>query len=355
MNSEKPIRYVIFGAGAIGCVLGGLLARSGARVLCVARPAQAVALRTGLVIKQEDGEVRVRADAVTSAREIEPESGDVIIITTKSQATQEAVEELSEVYGSSARVVCLQNGVRNEEIASRRFDNVYAGLVFFSAVQLDAALVTLPRGRTIAIGRYPEGVDELSRRICEDLARAGFDAIASAHVMAMKWGKFILNLNNATHTITGQWVEQGSNDPDMRSLMYEVRDEGLRVLERAGIAAEPPAGETSPIKIRELTEKLKEPPRAPERAADLPEHLRTYASMWQDLYLGRRSNEADFLNGEVVRLGAEHGVATPYNSALLEIVNRMFEEGLKPGIHTPAELHALIRRRAATDSQDSPY
>jgi hypothetical protein len=45
-------------------------------------------------------------------------------------------------------------------------------------------------------------------------------------------------------------------------------------------------------------------------------------------------------------MGRKLAIPTPYNSTLLEIVNRMFDEGLKPGIYTPAELH-----RKATDSQ----
>jgi 2-dehydropantoate 2-reductase len=325
--------------------MGAMLARAGASVVCVARPAQAEALRRGLVIRQEADEITAKLEAVTDVRELAPASGDTLVITTKSQATEQAVAELASRYGRSSPVVCLQNGVSNEEIAARRFDNVYAGLVFFSAVQLEPSLITLPRGRTIAIGCYPAGVDQCSQVLCDDLARAGFDAIASAHVMAMKRSKFILNLNNATFAITGYWIEQGMADPDMRRLMYEVRDEGLRVLDAAGLEVEPPHGEPSPIRVREMTEKLKEPVKAPGEGAALPEERRTYASMWQDLFLGRKSGEADYLNGEIVELGKRLGIPTPYNSALLEIANRMFDEGLKPGIYKPAELHALIRSR----------
>ena len=343
MSDGKPARYVIYGAGAVGATIGGLLARAGSNVVCIARPAYAEALRQGIVLNLDGRETTVNAEAVTSIRELNPENRDIVIITTKSQMTGQVVEELAEMYDSKLRVVCLQNGVRNEEIACRKFENVYAGLVFFSAVQLEPRSISLPQGLTVSIGCYPNGVDEMARQICDDLARAGFDAPASAHVMAMKWGKLVANLNNATHAITGYWLERGMAETEMRKLMLEVREEGLRVLDAAGIAVEPPACETSPIRIREMTEKLKQPPRVPRSGSELPEDRRTYASMWQDLVLGRGSSEADFLNGEIVRLGAQVGVATPYNSALLEIVNRMFDGKLKPGIHTPAELRALIR------------
>ncbi len=341
MSVEKRVRYVIFGAGAVGSVVAGLLGRAGARVICVARPAHADALRRGVVIKESGKEMTVRADAVTSASELRPENGDVAMITAKSQATETAVEDLYKVYGDRLPVVCLQNGTRNEVIAARRFDKVYAGLVFISALQLEPSVIALD-GRTLAIGCYPTGLDEGARVISGDLRRAGFEAIASAHVMSMKWGKLIANLNNATTAITGYWLQRASADPEMRRLMFEVREEGLRVLDAAGIAFEPPAGEPSPFRIREWTEQLKQ---LPKKDPDPGSH-RIYSSMWQDLHLGRKSGEAEFLNGEIVALGEKLGIRTPYNSTLLQVVRRMFDEGLKPGIYSPAELRALILSRS---------
>jgi 2-dehydropantoate 2-reductase len=346
MSNEKPVRYVIFGAGAIGSAIAGLLTRAGSRVICVARPAYAGALRGGIVINDNGEELAVRVDAVSAARDLSPESGDVALITTKSQATEAAADELLDRYDGTLPVVCLQNGVRNEEIVARRFQNVYAGLVFLSAVQLEPAVIELPQGRSVAIGCYPGGLDNLARELCADLRRAGFEALASAHVMPMKWGKLVANLNNATTTITGYWLERAMSDPEMRRLMLAVREEGLRVLDAAGIAVEPPADQPSPIRIREMTDKLREPPKHPYDLARLTQGPQTYSSMWQDLHLGRKTHEAGFLNGDIVALGEGLGIPTPYNSMLLEIVNRMFEEGLKPGLYSPDQLNGLIQSRA---------
>lgn len=333
---------MIVGAGAVGSTVGGFLSRAGSSVVCVARAAYVDALRQGVVLSLDGSETTVRSDAVGSLRDLDPNSRDIVIITTKSQATESVIDELAGVYENQIRVVCLQNGVRNEEIASRRFKNVYAGLVFFSAVQLAPDSVSLPQGLTVAVGCYPGGIDDTARRLCDELTQAGFNASCSSHVMAMKWGKLVANLNNATHAITGYWLERGMAEVEMRGLMLEVREEGLRVLDAAGIDVEPPEGEPSPIRIREMTERLKLPHDA-SRVVDVPESRRTYASMWQDLVLGRRSGEADFLNGEIVELGQRLAIPTPFNSALLEIVNGMFEKGLKPGLCTPAELRARIR------------
>lgn len=343
MCDGKRPRYVIFGAGAVGSTVGGLLARAGSRVVCVARPAQVAALSQGVVLKLDGREIVVKVESGSRIQDLKPETSDIVVITTKSQMTESVIGELAAVYDKELRVVCLQNGARNEEIARRRFENVYAGLVFFSAVQLEPTSISLPQGLTVAVGCYPKGVDDTARQLCDDLRCAGFDALASGHVMAMKWGKLVANLNNATHAITDYWLERGMAEREMRQLMREVREEGLRVLDAAGIAVEPPAGEPSPIRIREMTEKLRLIPDPQRSRAEVPEEQRTYASMWQDLILGRRSSEVDFLNGEIVTLGLKLGIPTPYNAALVEIVNRMFVSNLKPGIHTPTELRKLIR------------
>jgi 2-dehydropantoate 2-reductase len=351
MSIERQTRYIIFGAGAVGTAVGGLLLQTGARVEFIARPFYAEALKNGITISQDGTETFFKASAVNQASQLQYQEGDVVIFAMKSQVMEAAVEELAAVCDKSIPVVCLQNGVRNEEMAARRFDRVYAGLVFLSAVQLDPHKITLPRGRSIVIGLYPDRVDKLAQDMCKDLSRAGFEALASSYTMAMKWGKLIANLNNATHTITGYWLERGVADPEMRELIVAVRDEGLRIVQAAGIAVEPPEGEPSPLKIIEWTDKLREPgkdsPEALAKALNMPEALRTYASMYQDLYLGRKSNEAEYLNGEIVELGKQLDMPTPYNSTLLEIVNQMFAENLKPEIYTPEELHARIRNRVS--------
>jgi 2-dehydropantoate 2-reductase len=345
MQANGEFRYIIFGAGAVGSSIGGLMTQAGLEVAFIARPSYAEALKKGVRLEQDGDEITFTADyAVTSVRDLRPTPNDVVLITAKSQHTAEIAQDLAAVYDSTLRVVCLQNGIRNEAIVSERFKNVYAGLVFLSAVQMSPDLITLPKGRVLTIGCYPDGVDSTAERIVKDLVRGGLEATSSSYVMAMKWGKLIMNLNNATNAITGYWLERAMADSEMRRLMVAVREEGLRVLDAAGIPAEPPEGEASPIRVRELTEALRRPPK-PESARQALEGHRTYPSMWQDLSLGRASTEVDFLNGEIMEVGRRVGVPTPYNAVLLEIVNRMLKEGLMPGLYNPSQLHALIEQQ----------
>jgi 2-dehydropantoate 2-reductase len=173
--------------------------------------------------------------------------------------------------------------------------------------------------------------------------------------MALKWAKLIANLNNASHAITGYWLERSAADPDMRALMLAVREEGLAILDAAGIAVEPPDGEPDPIRIREDTAKLRQrPPSVGEHPASSPKERRTYPSMLQDLLLGRKANEADFLNGEIVKLGEQLGIPTPYNRALMETIHRMSQEQIQPGVYSPAELNRIIAKRHRGEVRAQP-
>ena len=310
----------------------------------MARPAIAQAINRGLTIITRTKETRVNGAAVTAINEIDPQPDDIVLLTVKIQSTAEVIQQLSEVYSRATPVVCLQNGVVNEEIAAERFDRVYAGLVLLTAVQLKPDVIFVSQGNTLAVGCYPNGMDELAEQMRTDFASAGFEAIASAHVMAMKWGKLISNLNNATHAITGYSMDSSMADPDMRQLMADVREEGMRVLDAARIPIEPPDGEPSPIRIRKMTEDLRLPPKPPvQDPENLPEDRRAYASMWQDLYHGRKTNEAGYLNGEIIRIGKKVGIPTPYNTGLLNIIDEMSSKGLKPGLYSPAKLRSLIQ------------
>jgi ketopantoate reductase len=70
-------------------------------------------------------------------------------------------------------------------------------------------------------------------------------------------------------------------------------------------------------------------------------------SVWQDLYLKRRGMEAEHIHGPVIALGEQHGVATPYNRAALELALRCHREGLAPESLRLSEVMAAVERGGA--------
>jgi 2-dehydropantoate 2-reductase len=121
--------------------------------------------------------------------------------------------------------------------------------------------------------------------------------------------------------------------------MADVQEEGLRVLQAAGIAYEGPPGVGS---IETLIQELRSG--APGPAVPAEAEARHYASLWQDLYHQRGEVEAEYFNGEIVRLGREHAVPTPYSSLLLALITEMAAAREKPGKYTIGELRARLGR-----------
>jgi 2-dehydropantoate 2-reductase len=108
----------IFGAGSIGCHIGGMLAAAGSEVVLVGRKTMGERLANGISLTHFDGSDRlagpgsfaISADATALA------DCDVILVCVKSVATEEASETLSKIANPDALIVSLQNGISNAAV-----------------------------------------------------------------------------------------------------------------------------------------------------------------------------------------------------------------------------------------------
>jgi 2-dehydropantoate 2-reductase len=315
-------RYVVVGAGAIGGTVGVRLHEAGREVVLVARGAHLDAIRErGLRLDEPDRSRTVRIPAVGRVSEVGWRPGDVAVLCTKSQDTEPILDELCAVAPDAA-VACVQNGVANERLAAARFGRVQAVCVMLPAEHLEPGrVVSFASGSAgmLDVGRYPDGVDELTERIAGDLTAAGFVSEATASIMSWKYGKLLANLGNAVEATCG------FDDPDLRALRDAARIEGERCLAAAGIEYLSPFGDRRQRSLR---------------IVPVDGYSRRGGSTWQSMLRGTGSVEAEFLNGEIVALGRAHGVPTPVNSLLLAAVTEMARAGAKPGARTAAELLA---------------
>jgi 2-dehydropantoate 2-reductase len=329
------VRYIIIGAGAVGGTIGGCLALAGHDVVLTARGAHLDALRDrGLRLSTPSGTGTVRVPAIGGPGEIGLRPGDVLVVATKSQ---DSVAVLSEwagrpvAGGGSAGqvlpVICAQNGVANERFALRRFRHVYGMCVWLPALHLapgEVAAYGQPFAGLLWVGRYPAGTDEAIERVAADLAGSRFLAPVSPQVMRWKYSKLLSNLGNAIEALCGR----AEADPDGElELSERVTAEGSAALDAAGIGY-PTSAEVDEARGHHVDF-------GPVAGAP-----RGGGSSWQSLTRGTGSIEADFLNGEIVLLGREHGVPTPVNEALQRLANRAAARRLPPGSMTAGEILA---------------
>jgi 2-dehydropantoate 2-reductase len=317
------VRFVVFGAGAIGGLVGARLHEGGHSVALVARGPHLESIRQhGLRVDAPDGTTVERVPATDDVETLDLNDDDVVLLTTKSQHTGAALDALA-VAPSTTPIACVQNGVDNERRALRRFANVYAVCVMCPATHLDAGVVQAHRNRPhgiLDIGRYPAGVDDTAGAVAAALGAAGFLSEPRPDIQRWKYTKLLLNLGNALAAIAGPGSRVGA-------VAARAREEGVACLEAAGIAYASEAEDAA-------------------RRADLgprpPDGRHRGGSSWQSLSRKTGNVEADYLNGEIVLLGRLHGVPTPVNEALQRLANELARAGAAPGAVSEDDLARLV-------------
>lgn len=320
------MRFVIYGAGAIGGVIGGRLFAAGNEVTLIARGPHLAALQDrGLELLSPDELVRLPVPAVEHPSDVDLTADDVVILAMKSQHTADALRALAAHAPPGIAVVCAQNGVENERAALRLFPRVYAMSVMCPATHLEPGRVVAhcaPTSGILDLGRYPQGVDDTAEAIAAALRGATFESEPRADLMRWKYRKLMMNLANAAIALCGETA-------DLAALVRRLRAEGDACLAAEG------------IKMVTIDEDK-------QRRGDLLtmrpiEGLeRSGGSSWQSLARGAGNIETDYLTGEIVLLGRLHGVPTPASELLQRLANQAAATGEPPGRHDPAELLAEI-------------
>jgi 2-dehydropantoate 2-reductase len=305
------MRYIVYGAGAIGGIIGARLHERGHDVTLIARGAHLDAIqRNGLTLRTPEETINVRVPAVGHPREITFASDDAVFLTMKSQDTEAALNDLAAAAPPELAVVCAQNGVDNERMALRRFANTYGMLVYMPGTFLEPGVILnhmTGAWGVLDAGSYPSGVDATIERVTSDLTDARFSSRAVPQIMRWKYNKLLSNLNNA-------FVAACGTEARAPEFIAAVRDEALACYTAAGIDC---ASEEENAQ-RRVESGMK--------FGAIDGARRDGGSSWQSLARGSPTIEADYLNGEIVMLGRLHGVPTPCNEALQRVANRMARE-----------------------------
>ena len=322
------MRVIIYGAGGVGCVVGGYLARTGQEVILIGRPSHMQAInKDGLRLVTPTGTHTLRLQAVTAPQEVKFRPDDVVFLCVKAQSTEEAIRDLRAVV-QDIPIFCIQNGVSNEEIVAQYFPRVYGVMVInIGAIYInDGEVISRydPPGFMV-IGRYPQGTDRLVERVVEELRAAEFHVLSTSDVMPYKWGKMIRNLTNTTSAICN------TSRRDLSGIADAVQKELTMLLVEAGIRW---------VTDQELASDLPDFALPPRGEVDVKSEVR--GSTWQSLARQTGNVETEAFNGEVVRLAKKLGRQAPINEKLLEICLDMAAKKELPGKYTPAELSRLL-------------
>lgn len=308
------MQVVVYGAGAIGSLVGARLHEAGGNVRLIARPAHAAAIgREGLRVEAER-EVRV---VQLPARERLEGPADVVLLTVKSQDVLTASREIARA-SLDATVVTMQNGVRADADAASVLgrDRVVACVAYVSASFTRPGVVQVAgwRGYLLVGAPYPESRDRVEA-VRALLARA-MPARHAEDVPAARWTKLIVNLPNAIPAATGIPLGRAFRDRRLNRLAIATMREGARIARASGHPLEAGARSRPFRLLATLPRPLAYALFSRRLIAQFPASSAFGGSTLQSFQRGSTS-ELDYLNGEVVRAGADAGRPTPINSALL--------------------------------------
>ncbi|HVO21414.1 MAG TPA: 2-dehydropantoate 2-reductase [Anaeromyxobacter sp.] len=303
------MRISIVGAGGVGGLLAGLLARSGEEVAVVARGAHLEAVRRGgLRVESPLGSFTVRVSAAADPAALGPSGA--VLVAVKAWQVREVAPRLAPLLGPGAVVVPLQNGVEaSSELARALGPAAVAGGVVNVLAWLEGAgrvrhVGDPPRvtmGELPGAGRGGGAAGPRLAPLQAALQRAGVAAELVEDVERAVWEKFLLvepwgAVAAAARAPLGSLRSQ----PEARALWERAMAEVAALAAARGVALPKDAVATTAARLDALT------PGAT-------------ASMQRDIGSGRPSELEDQV-GAVVRLGRAAGVQTPVHDALYAVL-----------------------------------
>ena len=299
---ENWPKIAVVGAGAVGGYFGGLLARAGAPVVMIGRPAFVEAVKkNGLFLDTLQFQESVRVEVSTELSAVR--AAEIVLFCLKTTDNATTARVLGSLLAPSALVLSMQNGVDNVEqirAAAAKIDALPAVVYVAASVPEPGRVKHVGRG-DLVVG--PE--NERTKKIAVLFSRAGVGCRISENIEGELWTKLVWNCAlNAVSALGRAKYGLIASSPDAWKVVETAVYEVLAVAKAAGIH---PAGLEDPKAALAGALKI---------ATQMAEAL---SSTGQDLNRGKRT-EVDSLNGYISRRGAELGVPTPVNHALFALV-----------------------------------
>ena len=300
------MRIAVIGAGGVGGVFGGLLARAGNDVSFVARGQHLAAIQAGgLRIHGPWGTHAIRAQVAQEPAGLAGGAPfDAVLVCVKAWQVGEMAPRLRPLVGPGTVVIPLQNGVDAAVTLAEALGAgpVAGGLCHVSAwIEGPGQVRTTGAPLQITVGELNGGGSARLTRLAEAIRASGAGAVVADDVLAATWEKFLFidplsSVGAATRAPLGMMRAE----PMTRALLVAAAEEVAAVARARGVRIAPDAVARTVARYDEL------PPTIT-------------ASMQRDVEAGRPS-ELHEQTGTVVRLGEQAGVPVPVHRFLLAVL-----------------------------------
>jgi len=319
------MKFVILGAGALGSIIGGHLARAGEEVTVIARGQRAASLERHGIVLTGLADFTAPVAVATDPRTVW--EADVLVVAVKTYDTEPALASIRHLRVGT--VLSIQNGVLKDEQLARTFgrDKTLGAAAFLSGGVTPEGPVRFTVNEYLVLGELPAGTSARVETLVTALAHAGIRAEAVEQIRTVEWSKYALFMSwMAPAVLTRLPSHRFQTHPDTAAIVARLMRETGQLAAALGIALE----DREPLPIKTLCAMtVPEAVDAIRRfggvmADRAPAHK---VSTLQDLEAGRRL-EVDETLGYAARRAAELGIVLP----TLETCYRLIA-GLGASIH----------------------
>lgn len=305
---NKSPKVVVLGAGSVGCFFGGMLARAGHDVTLIARVNHVEAIaKNGLYMDCLSFQDYVQVKAQSHYQSLS--DADIVLCCVKSPDTEIVIEEVKQYLNKSAVILSLQNGVDNAERIAKLVDNpTYPTVVYVATAMVGPGkLKHFGRGELV-LGALGNNSSELNL-LSDFFQKSNIPCEVSSNIRKALWLKFLVNCSYNGISAIGQ-IQYGKmvSTSEVVSLINQITKECLMVAEKEGVVISSAEANQANHAIGVTMSGQK-------------------SSTAQDLAKGKLT-EIDYLNGLIVRRGAEYGLSVSANQAIYALVKMLEKNGI---------------------------
>ncbi len=315
------MRAAIYGAGAMGTVLGAYIAKAGKEIDLINRNRAHV-----LAMRENGAKIIGKAEFIQPVRALLPEEMqgkyDVILLMTKQRQNEEICRFLLPFLAEDGAICTMQNGMPEPAVAEIiGAERTYGCAVAWGATFRGngvSELTSEADSLTFSLGAYSQNASRL-QDIADLLSCMGKVEIERNFIGA-RWSKLMINSAfSGLSTLTGETFGYVAKQKKPRKVAQAILKECMDVAFAADIAIEKIQGHDV-VKLLNYNNALQKWKSFLLIPIAMRKHKSLISSMLQDLRAGKLC-EIDFINGVVCDFGKRYGVSTPFNDRVVEIVH----------------------------------
>jgi len=298
------MNIIIFGAGAIGSLLGAFLSKKN-DVLLIGRKSHILSIKKNDLVIQGKTNLKIKIKAMEKVGDLKLKP-DLLILTVKSYDTESAILQAKKIIDEDTIVLSLQNGLDNIDRIKQyiSYENIIAGVTTHGAFFPEPGIIKhTGKGITI-LGELNGKKTERIVNIVKCFNESGIETIFSKDIIKEIWFKAIIN--SSINPLTAIFKCKNSyllENPILENLVEKICIESTNVANSEGVNL----SHQSMIKKTKLV---------------IRNTSENYSSMFQSLKKGKKT-EIDFINGKIVDIGKRNNIKTPLNQVLIFLINML--------------------------------